>query len=1034
MALLFILFAVAMGMGTFIEHWYNTDTAIKLVYNAWWFEGILFLFCVNFIGNIKRYNLLKRKKWPILLIHLSLIMLLVGAFVTRYIGFEGTMPIREGQLSNQIISKENYLKIVADGVQRQHLNRLTIQKPLLLAAWGSNHFKVNETLNDTPFEITYVDYIMNAYQDVVSDPSGSYYIKVTMAQNDKSEEFYLKDGEVKLINNKLISFNNPTANAIDITKTGDSYFISTPESGTYTRMSDELTESFNKNETKRLRFRWLYDFGDARFVFQKFNDKGRLKLIPEDYTNDESKPDALLLNVKAGDEEKQVTLWGNKGIVGSPKQVQVGGLNFSLSFGSKAIKLPFSIQLNDFIAEKYPGTQNSYASFESRVTVLNEPDIFDARIYMNNVLDYKGYRFFQASFHPDEKGTILSVNHDFWGTWITYIGYGLLYLALIYILFDKNSRFGSVRRKLRKLQNSTAATSFLFLLLMSTPVLAQQPNGTKIGKTEAATFITKKAIGKEHAAKFGALVIQDGNGRMKPINTFSSELLRKVHKSNTYKNLNADQAFLSTLLFPEIWYQAPVIKLKKENIRLKRIIGLNENAEYAALSDLFRESGWYKISSYLSDAYSAFIPTQFQKDIIELDRKANLLNFALRGSVLRIFPVPDDSSNKWVSYSELNHENIQGADSLFVSNILPLYLSALTNAIADDNYAQANILLDKIQAYQKKFGSRVKPSELKVSAEILYNKFNVFEKLRNWYLLSGLILILFGIATIMSNKKWVNNTASLLHYVIGFFFVLHTAGIVIRWYISGHAPWSDAYESMIYVSWATLLFGLILGRKSTLTLGASAFMTSIILMVAHWNWMDPAIANLQPVLNSYWLMIHVAIIVASYGPFTLGMVLGVIALVLMAFTTSGNRNRLNTSITEIVYITELTLTVGLVMLTIGNFLGGQWANESWGRYWGWDPKETWALISIIIYAFVIHMRIVPSLYNKWIFAVMSVLAYYSILMTYFGVNFYLSGLHSYASGDKVVTPVFIYYSLAGLAALAGISFYKNKKFLQKRRR
>ena len=214
-------------------------------------------------------------------------------------------------------------------------------------------------------------------------------------------------------------------------------------------------------------------------------------------------------------------------------------------------------------------------------------------------------------------------------------------------------------------------------------------------------------------------------------------------------------------------------------------------------------------------------------------------------------------------------------------------------------------------------------------------------------------------------------------------------------------------------------------NKSPITVAAGTFVTSIILMVAHWQWMDPSIGNLQPVLNSYWLMIHVAVIVASYGPFTLAMVLGLVALFLMIFTNAKNKNKIKLSIDEITYINEMALTVGLVMLTIGNFLGGQWANESWGRYWGWDPKETWALISIMVYAFVIHARFVPALRGRWIYNVMSVLAFASILMTYFGVNFYLSGLHSYASGDQIVSYKFILISLIVIFIIGVFSYFRG---------
>tara|TARA_B110000090_G_C13280785_1_gene407952 strand:- start:410 stop:1015 length:606 start_codon:yes stop_codon:yes gene_type:complete len=198
-------------------------------------------------------------------------------------------------------------------------------------------------------------------------------------------------------------------------------------------------------------------------------------------------------------------------------------------------------------------------------------------------------------------------------------------------------------------------------------------------------------------------------------------------------------------------------------------------------------------------------------------------------------------------------------------------------------------------------------------------------------------------------------------------------------------------------------------------------------MIAHWSWMDPAIANLQPVLDSYWLMIHVAVIVGSYGPFSISMILGIVTLFLITITNSKNKNKIKSKIKELSIINELSITIGLIMLTIGNFLGGMWANESWGRYWGWDPKETWALISIMVYAFVIHMRLVPGLKGRWLFNLMSIVAYSSILMTYFGVNFYLVGLHSYASGDKIITPNFVYYSVLFVIILGSISYYSNKK-------
>jgi cytochrome c-type biogenesis protein CcsB len=322
------------------------------------------------------------------------------------------------------------------------------------------------------------------------------------------------------------------------------------------------------------------------------------------------------------------------------------------------------------------------------------------------------------------------------------------------------------------------------------------------------------------------------------------------------------------------------------------------------------------------------------------------------------------------------------------------------------------------------------PSEDKIEAEILYNRYDIFKKLFSWYLYAGFLLFVLLIVKIFREGKILNLSINVLKGSVLLLFLLHTAGLIARWFISGHAPWSDAYESMIYVAWATMLFGLIFGRKSELTLAATAFVSSMVLMIAHWNWMDPAIANLQPVLDSYWLMIHVAVIVGSYGPFALSMIIGVVALLLISIAGNKNKEKIGLNIKELTIINELSLTVGLIMLTIGNFLGGMWANESWGRYWGWDPKETWALISILIYAFVIHMRFVPGLRGNWTFNFMSIVAFASILMTYFGVNFYLVGLHSYASGDKIITPSFVYYAIVIVAFLGAVSYWRNQKIFK----
>ena len=659
----------------------------------------------------------------------------------------------------------------------------------------------------------------------------------------------------------------------------------------------------------------------------------------------------------------------------------------------------------------------------------NKQTNFDYDIYMNHVLDHKGYRFFQASFSPDEKGTVLSVNHDWWGTYLTYAGYIMLYLSMIGIFFIGKTRFKDLSRSLDKINLKKQGLTVL-LMLLSLYGLKGYSQSSIHAQQSAIDFdsiITSDAFPVEHAEKFGTLIIQDAGGRMKPANTFSSELLRKVSKSDTYQGLNSDQVLLSIMNNPAVWYNVPMIYLKRGNDSLRAILGLDTSRKYAPLLSFFDAEGNYKITTQLEEAYRAAVPNQFQKDFIEIDKRVNLMYSALEGKIMRFFPVPNEENNKWVSYPELAEAGFKGKDSLYVRNILPLYFQSLRLAQQDKDYSQAENLLESIHGFQKKFGAQVLPSEQKIKAEILYNKYDIFKKLFSWYLYAGVLFFILLLLQIFKSNQLISWLVKGFKILLLFLFILHTGGLAARWFISGHAPWSDAYESMIYVAWATQFFGLVFGRKSALTMASTAFVAGMILMIAHWNWMDPAIANLQPVLDSYWLMIHVAVIVGSYGPFALGMIIGVVALLLMVIASPQNKQKIKLQIKELTIINELALTVGLIMLTIGNFLGGMWANESWGRYWGWDPKETWALISIMVYAFVIHMRLIPGLRGPWIFNLMSVVAFASILMTYFGVNFYLVGLHSYASGDKIITPNFVYYSVVAVFILGLVSYFRSKR-------
>ncbi|TDE53451.1 cytochrome c biogenesis protein CcsA [Flavobacterium sp. GT3P67] len=1054
MALLFISYAVAMATGTFIESKYNTDTAKILIYNAWWFEAIHVFFMINFIGNIKRYQLLKKEKWATLLLHLSFIFIIAGAFVTRYISYEGMMPIREGATENQIFSDKTFLTVFADGEYNGEMKRRVFEEQVLLSPATNNDFSISGKFADTPFEVEYENFIMGAKEYIKPDPKGTVFLKIVEAGDGGRHEHFLKDGEVQNIHNVLFALNKHTDGAININTTGSAYTILTPFEGNFMRMADKLQGKVTKDTAQPLMMRSLYSIGEMRFVFPDPAVKGVVDYESENDFKAKNHEDALSIKITADGQEKTVTVLGSKGKLGDSKTVKIGKIDYTFFYGSKAYVLPFKIKLNDFIAQKYPGTEKSYSSFESKVTV-EDKEPFDARIYMNNVLDHDGYRFFQSGFDPDEKGTILSVNHDFWGTTITYIGYFMLYFAMMAIMFTKYSRFADVKRKLEVVKMKKAKLLTILLLLFSFNSFAQEQehnhadhegqahteaeatpaahaNHTKkvLSQDELNALITKYKVPEVHAAKFGRLVIQDAGGRMKPINTFSSELLRKVSHDDSYKGMNSDQVFLSMTQYASYWIEIPIIYIKPENDSIRKIIGIDKKAKYAPFVAFFDEKGNYKLSKYLEESFKSANPNQFEKGFIETDKKVNLMESALSGRILKIFPIPEDKNNKWISYLELNESGLKGMEATYTKSVLPLYFGSLANASVSNDYKTADELLESMNGFQKRFGSKVRPSEEKITTEILYNTYDVFKKLPYWYILAAILMLFFTILQIFKERKVLAIAVNTMHIIIGLLFVLHTAGLIARWYISGHAPWSNAYESIIYIAWATMFFGLAFDIKSKLTVASSAFVTAMILWAAYQNWIDPEIANLQPVLNSYWLMIHVAVIVASYGPFALGMILGAVSLLLILFTNEKNKAKMDLNIKEITYINEMALTIGLIMLSIGNFLGGQWANESWGRYWGWDPKETWALISIMVYAFVIHARFVPSLRGKWIFNLMSMFAFISILFTYYGVNFHLVGLHSYASGEAHSLN-WIWYSLGGIALFGAVSYPKYKKYYKK---
>ena len=1032
MAILFFVFAIAMGVATFIENDFGTQTSKALIYNTWWFELTMILFVVIFFGNIFRYRLYKKEKWSILLFHVAFLFILVGAGITRYISFEGLMIIDEGETTNIILSDTNYLNVVIDDNEFQK----ETHHRLLLSAWGKNNVRFEEAFypkkNGKKYTVNFelINYIPWSEKKLILDENGVEHLFLVESSSGSRHEHYIKKGTIQNIHNILIGFDSTENNAsINFFYEGENLKIKAKNNGDWLRMADQKRGQVVKDSAQFFQLLTLYNVGGLQFVVPKSPEKGEMKTVRG--KKDNSKYDTLVFDISVGEETKRVNFYGGQFNVNNQENFSIGDLNFRAWYGAKQLKTPFNVKLNDFQLEKYPGSENA-ASFASEVTISSSEETFDFRIFMNHILNYKGYRLFQASYAnagQTIEQTHLSVNHDSWGTAITYFGYLLLFFGLTASLFIKNTRFHNLKKTLSKLNNKKSTLSIFFGLLMLAANAQQNSHQSKkLSEQQIDSILKKIIVSKEHANKFSSLVIQDAGGRMKPAHTFASELVRKVAHTDNFRGLTPSQILVSITETPMLWINIPFIYLEKGNKEIRKIIGVSEDAKYARLIDFYTEKGTAKLNDILIAAQKKRIQNKFEQDIIKIERRLWLLTQATGGTILKIYPIPNDDENRWVSQPETLQAGFSGTDSVFVRQSLPVYFQLLQNSKKTGDYTETNQILDGIKKFQKKFGAKVMPNEEKIQLEIAYNKTNIFVKLSKYYACISLLMIILVFFQIFTNKKWIHFTIKGFIVVVIFLFITHALGLIARWYISGNAPWSNAYETVIFVGFASMMFGLILGKRSSLTIAATTFLTSVILFFAHQQWLDPEIANLVPVLNSWWLWVHVSIIVASYGPFALGLILGIFALFLIIFTNCSNKKKMLLYLKELTTINEMALTVGLVMLTIGNFLGGMWANESWGRYWGWDPKETWALISIMIYAFVLHMRLIPGLRGNYTFNLWSILGFASIMMTYFGVNFYLSGLHSYASGDKVITPTSIYYCVSFVFILGLTAWFKNKKF------
>ncbi len=997
MAVLMIVLIVVLALATFVESAYGTQTAWAVVYGTHWFELLMLLIGINLVGVMVKQKFFRRKKIVVLLFHLAFILILIGASITRFISYEGNMHIRENAASDIMLSNNAYIDVHLEARGESSTNT----REVMLTELTPKDYRMSAVVGGEKVKIKSTEYLSRAVEQYIAAPGGEPYLQL-MLVSDRQTSAGLPSGAIREVNGVTIGFNRAdTAAMINFYSQGEEILMISPFDVAVMEMGGNAGEEYAAGVTVPVRANTLYAMGQFRMALQNYMPSARKQVVRAPAGQTGSHLGAVKLEIKYRGMLTEVYVPGLARLVGEPVEGSMGDLNYTISYGSKEIRVPFSLFLKNFEVERYPGS-NSPSSFASDVVLLDQEMGIqeERRIFMNNVLKHRGYRFYQSSYDNDEQGTILSVNKDRVGTFITYLGYLVLIAGMIVALFVPGTRFAMIAKKSAPRARSVAM--IILLLGGSLSVFSQE-------------------VPPADAAKdFGNLWVQDRGGRFEPMNTLSNEVVRKITKHGKYESYSADQVLLGMIIYPDVWQQKEMFKIKHPE--LHRMTGYR--GEMVSFNDMMDSTGSYMLSELVNQAYSKQVVNQSELDreVIKLDDRLNAFYLVQSGGLIRIFPDQGAENNKWASVSEafagqMTHQG----DTM--KNVFLRYITALQIG----NYGAAGIYAD--QLYDNQLASEVLPPESKKKMEILYNKINIFPWLAKIYGIFGVFMMVLSFLLVFKPKKLYSFLfkVGVIHLAVAL--VIHTVALGIRWYVSGHAPMSNGYESMIFVAWVTLLAGLIFVKRSGYALALTAILAALSLMVAGMSNMNPEITNLVPVLKSPWLTIHVAVIMAGYGFLGLASIMGLLNVVLYAVLTPGNKTRMEEIIEQVSNVNHLTLIVGLYFMTAGVFLGGVWANESWGRYWGWDPKETWALITVLVYAFVTHMHRIPGMRGRFAFNLASFISYSSVMMTYFGVNYFLGGMHSYASGSSFKVPLWSYVFVLLLIGLSLFAYWKQQKLL-----
>jgi cytochrome c-type biogenesis protein CcsB len=942
--------AAAIGAATFVEAKQGTDAARALVYNALWFEILLALIGVNLAANLFRFRMWRRGKEMVFLFHAAFLLILIGAAVTRHFGREGMLHIREGAQSDILLSEKTYFS----GFVKSGDRRIAFERRISAPAASKNRFDREWNLNGRSVRIRLAEVVQGAEKKLVPAASGRPGCSLMLMsgretesrilfQSDSAEwkgvKFIFAAGEAPL----------PSGAVVQIMSEGGSPSFSSGLPVESFDMTGRTRRTHRPGLSIPLVPQTVYTAGTVRFVLDQYVPAGKIGAVrPEEPMKGNEAganvKDALIVEATVSGRTETASVFGMSGEAGAEENLSMDGVELSLVFGSRADRLPFSLTLNDFRIDRYPGSMKP-SGFTSDVTVVDREEAYEkpVSIFMNHILRYRGYRFYQSSYDDDEMGTVLSVSRDP-GMMPTYAGYLLLATGLVFNLFRPRSRFRLLGQTLKKSAGSALAAC-LAVWLSSAAADARAFEGP--GKIQN--------LDRRDSRLFGLLAVQDSQGRIKPVNSLARETIRGETRLSAMHGLDADRLALWMFAFPE----------------------------ETGTSGYFQNGGPEKL--------------------------------------FRLFPVKNDPSRRWVTEKEASGR-MDGEDNAFVAR----WSGKFRSCVQTGEWAKADSLIGVLEAFQASRARDLHPGGFRLKSELFYNRADAFARLAPVLFWIGLALGTCSVLRLFRPKWSLKGLCAVLALIISAGFLIQTASMGLRWFVSGHAPWTNKYESMIFIAWSVLFSGMIFGFQNRLTLAASAILSGVLLSVAGMPWMDPKITTLPPVLKSIWLIIHVSVITSSYGFLGLGALLAVFNLLFLTARTKRTARFIQPVVERQTASIERILLVGLTLLTIGNFLGAVWANESWGRYWGWDPKETWTLVTILVYAVVVHLRLAPKLGGTAVFNIASLFAIASVMMTYFGVNLYLSGMHSYASGERPGFPVAVFAVAGAFVILSAVAWRREK--------